>query len=84
MMPSSNIAMIAICHQVFGEIDLAPILRRFRVVGMDDLPPVPQRQRVTEGSNQGNQRADTDVMNKSQFAAEIVADEVGFHSWMLV
>ena len=56
---------------------MAPILRRFRVVGIDDLPPAPQRQRVTGGSNGDIQRADPDVLvNESQFAAEIVAEEV--------
>ena len=71
--------MIAICYQVFGEIDLAPILRRFRVVGIDDLPPAPRRQREAGGNQTLVQRADPDLESESQFAAEIAAEEVGCH-----
>ena len=46
------------------------------MVGIDDLPPAPRRQRETGGSDQGNQRAD--VVSESQFAAELAAEEVGF------
>ena len=42
--------------QVFRQADLDPILRRFKVVEVGDLPPAPpKRQRIEEGQRNGEQ-----------------------------
>ena len=40
---------------MFSETDLPPILRRFRVVTVDDLPPAPARQDDEESATEDGQ-----------------------------
>jgi len=73
-------------QQVFSETDLPPILRRFRVVTVDDLPPAPARQDDGEAAAEDGQVDDgillppappVEVLQpESQFAAELAAEQV--------
>ena len=54
------------------------------MVGVDDLPPAPRRQREAGDNQTLVQRVDLDLESESQFAAEIVAEEVGCHECLFI
>ena len=54
------------------------------MVTIDDLPPAPRRQREAGDNQTLVQRAGLDLESESQFAAEIVAEEVGCHECLFI
>lgn len=59
--------------ECFGDKDLGPILRRFKVVTMDDLPPAPPKQKkVPDASPETPQ---LDDMDESEFDLEVLPEQ---------